>query len=56
MIGEPFLPVLPLTGRNVYTILITLPGLTADGAMLLAGGLGVAINGELRIFSASPQN
>src|SRR5262249_32018918 len=34
---------LPLAGRHVYTMLITLPGVTSDAAT--ARGLGLSING-----------
>src|SRR5580693_8174143 len=35
---------LPLAGRDVYTMLVTQPGVTADAAT--ARGLGLAINGQ----------
>jgi hypothetical protein len=35
---------LPLAGRDVYTMLVTLPGVTSDAAT--ARGLGLAINGQ----------
>ncbi|MEX2262570.1 MAG: carboxypeptidase regulatory-like domain-containing protein [Bryobacteraceae bacterium] len=35
---------LPLAGRDVYTMLVTQPGVTADGGT--ARGLGLAINGQ----------
>ena len=35
---------LPLSGRDVYTMLVTLPGVTADNPT--ARGLGVAVNGQ----------
>src|SRR4051794_9569395 len=35
---------LPLSGRDVYTMLVTLPGVTADNAT--ARGLGLSINGQ----------
>ena len=35
---------LPLAGRDVYTLLVTQPGVTADSAT--ARGLGLAINGQ----------
>ena len=35
---------LPLEGRDVYTMLVTQPGVTSDGAT--GRGLGLAINGQ----------
>lgn len=35
---------LPLAGRDVYTMLVTLPGVTSDGAT--ARGLGLSIDGQ----------
>jgi hypothetical protein len=35
---------LPLSGRDIYTMLVTLPGVTADNAT--ARGLGLSINGQ----------
>lgn len=35
---------LPLAGRDVYTMLVTLPGVTSDGAT--SRGLGLAANGQ----------
>ncbi len=35
---------LPLSGRDVYTMLVTLPGVTSDAAT--ARGLGLSINGQ----------
>ena len=41
---------LPLSGRDIYTILVTLPGVTADNAT--ARGLGLSANGQ-RSYSAN---
>jgi hypothetical protein len=35
---------LPLSGRDVYTVLVALPGVTADNAT--ARGLGISVNGQ----------
>jgi hypothetical protein len=35
---------LPLAGRDIYTMLVTLPGVTADNAT--ARGLGLSVNGQ----------
>jgi hypothetical protein len=35
---------LPLAGRDVYTLLVTLPGVTSDAAT--ARGLGISVNGQ----------
>jgi hypothetical protein len=35
---------LPLSGRDIYTMLVTLPGVTADNAT--ARGLGLSVNGQ----------
>jgi len=41
---------LPLAGRDIYTMLVTLPGVTADNAT--ARGLGLSANGQ-RSYSAN---
>ena len=41
---------LPLSGRDIYTMLVTLPGVTADNAT--ARGLGLSANGQ-RSYSTS---
>lgn len=41
---------LPLSGRDIYTMLVTLPGVTADNAT--ARGLGLSANGQ-RSYSAN---
>src|SRR5205085_1948653 len=35
---------LPLSGRDVYTLLFTLPGVTSDGGV--SRGLGLSVNGQ----------
>jgi hypothetical protein len=44
VIDSPEINNLPLAGRDVYTMLVTLPGVTSDAAT--ARGLGLSINGQ----------
>jgi len=44
VIDAPSLRNLPLAGRDVYTMLVTLPGVTSDAGT--ARGLGLSINGQ----------
>jgi hypothetical protein len=44
VINPPLIRDLPLAGRDVYTMLVTQPGVTADTGT--ARGLGLAINGQ----------